>query len=379
VLTVISEIREAWGEFYNDLYSPNDIDYVNHEFRDRVEASLANIDVTPSDDSVLLRDPITTLEVVQIIKKLKNKKAAGPDCIFPEHIKLGGRPTTLVQLITYLFNAMVNKEHRPADMKRGIIVPIPKGRKDSSLPENNRGITLSSIIGKMYDSILVNRSGDWLCSVIDDLQGAKHKHCSCNHTSMLLRETIAYGREVGRTVYTAFLDVRKAFDHVWTEGLFYKLWELKMDPKMWRIIRDAYDQFQCSVLIAGDTSQSFSPKQGLHQGDVWSMQLYCVYNNDLLKELKSSPYGVSLGDIKWTCPTFVDDISLSAFSKEALNRLLAIVNRYRITWRFEFGVSKSFVVISGTDRDPDVQVMIGDEVIVVTDTCGGACLFIQEL
>lgn len=358
--TDISAIREAWGDYYEDLYTPKDLGY-NETFRESVEAAIGRIDLTPHNDSILLREPITREEVAKTIKQLKSKKAPGPDSVQPEHIKLGGN--SLVQVLTDLFNAMICKEYRPANLKRGLIVPIPKGRKDSSVPDNNRGITLTSVIGKLYDNILVHRSSEWLQKVTDDLQGAKHKHCSCKHTAMLLRETVACSREDGRSVYTALLDVRKAFDQVWIDGLFYKLMKMEMDPKLWRILRDAYDNFQCAVLIAGDTSRCFIPRQGIHQGDVWSMPLYCVYNNDLLKELKASPYGVKLCTINCTCPTFVDDLTILAWSKHALNICLSIASRYSRTWRFQFGAAKSFFLNFGKDTDPGTNVMIGNNTI----------------
>ena len=102
---------------------------------------------------------------------------------------------------------------------------------------------------------------------------------------------------------------------MWTDGLFYKLWQLHMDPKIWRILRNAYHQFECSVMIAGQASRPFMPGPGIHQGDVWSVQLYCLYNNDLIRETKSSPYCTKLGNINCTCPTFVDDLTRVALRR----------------------------------------------------------------
>ena len=365
ILTDMDDIREAWATYYEELYTPSNNGY-DQDFKNLVEGEIGNVNLTPCDDTLLLKAPISEDEVLKVIKKVKNKKAAGPDGVQAEHIKLGG--SHLLRALTDLFNAMVAREHRPALMKRGLIVPIPKGRKDSSIPDNNRGITLASVIGKIYDSVLVARSGEWLHGVIDDLQGANHKNCSCTHTAMLLREMIAYGRESDRTVYTALLDVRKAFDQVWIDGLFYKLKHNGMDPKLWRILRNAYSNFQCSVLVAGGTSRQFQPEQGIHQGDVWSMPLYCVFNNDMIKELKSSIHGTRLRAINCTCPTFVDDLSIVAWSKFALNFLLSVAFRYSRVWRFQFGAIKSFLLIFGKDQFPDVKVKLGNDVIKASDT-----------
>lgn len=70
----------------------------------------------------------------------------------------------------------------------------------------------------------------------------------------------------GNTVYVAYLDTRKAFDTVWIEGMLYRLWEEGLNVKTWRLIKDAYTDFQCAVHIAGETGEWFSPARGVHQG-----------------------------------------------------------------------------------------------------------------
>ena len=84
-------------------------------------------------------------------------------------------------------------------------------------------------------------------------------------------------------VYVAFLDIKKAFDSVWINGMLYKLFKLGVDKRLLRIISDSYNGFQCTVRVCGIFSAWFIPKQGIHQGYIFSMFLYCVYNNDLLE------------------------------------------------------------------------------------------------
>lgn len=122
------------------------------------------------------------------------------------------------------------------------------------------------------------------------------------------------------------------------------------------------------MVSAGEKSRLFTPKQGIHQGDVWSMPLYCVYNNDLIKELKTCMYSTHIAAINITCPTFVDDLTLLAWSREALNRLLCIANRYSKKWRFMFGADKSFVLIFGDDTGPKQKLVLGSSEVTVTDT-----------
>ncbi len=74
-------------------------------------------------------------------------------------------------------------------MRRGVIVPIPKGKKNPMLPENNRGITLMPVVGKVYDKILLSRSDNWFKDVQHEQQGANRELVSSLHTAAILQET----------------------------------------------------------------------------------------------------------------------------------------------------------------------------------------------
>ena len=80
---------------------------------------------------------------------------------------------------------MVYLECIPGALKKGLIVPIPKANKDSSIKDNNRGITLLPVIYKLLQMVLLEREKPWLQTIIDDMQGAKHAKCSCLHVSLL--------------------------------------------------------------------------------------------------------------------------------------------------------------------------------------------------
>ena len=62
----------------------------------------------------------------------------------------------------------------------------------------------------------------------------------------------------GKMTYTFFLDVQKACDTVWRNGLWFKLWELGVKGKMWRVIKRMYEFSKSSVLLDGQQSKAFS-------------------------------------------------------------------------------------------------------------------------
>lgn len=161
-------------------------------------------------------------------------------------------------------------------------------------------------------------------------------------------------------MYVAFLDIQKAFDTVWIEGLLFKLLKAGMSRKAWGILRNSYQNYQCAAFVNGVYDRWFIPSRGVHQGAPLSMCLYQLYINGLLSELRSSSYGAMIGDIDVSCPASADDIAICALHKLGLNVLLEIAHEYSQTWKFNFSPSKCVVMIWGRDRSPQVNIKLGE-------------------
>ena len=156
---------------------------------------------------------ITNAEVSNAISKLKNKKAHGPDMIKNEMIKYG--KTHLLQALTKLFNLVLSTGHYPSIWSIGRIVSIHK-KGDPSNPVNYRGITISSTLGKLFNSILNRR----LCNFLDDRNilcdeqsGFRKKHRTSDHM-FILKNVINKYKRGRKSLYIAFVDFKQAFDTI---------------------------------------------------------------------------------------------------------------------------------------------------------------------
>ena len=85
-----------------------------------------------------------------------------------------------------------------------------------------------------------------------------------------------------------FLDLSKAFDKVWHDGLLYKLRRMGICGKYFGLI-DSFlsDRFQ-RVLLNGPTSKCLQIKAGVPRGSILGTLLFLVYINDLLEGLTSN-------------------------------------------------------------------------------------------
>ena len=141
IITDTDEIREAWKDYFHNLYTPvNDPIYEN-EFKMYVEELLKVMsELSYLSPENRLEEPITDEELISMVWSLKNNKAPGWDCITSEHVKYDGE--RLKKCLQCLFSLIVEYECIPTHFKLGIIVLIPKGVKCRTNQDNYIGITL---------------------------------------------------------------------------------------------------------------------------------------------------------------------------------------------------------------------------------------------
>ena len=178
------------------------------------------------------------------------------------------------------------------------------------------------------------------------MQGGFQKNIGCLMTSFLFRESIVYAKENGSKFYVCFLDVKKAFDCVWHDGLFYKLYQSGINKVFCKLIINMYTDMHSCVSGRGFKSDWFHVRQGTRQSSVISPFLYLLFINELTYELKKAGLGFFVYGICCGFPTVADDMLVGSFSKYALQKMLAICLKYANKWRFEYDIIKCFIVVS---------------------------------
>ena len=95
-----------------------------------------------------------------------------------------------------------------------------------------------SNLAKLFNSIITTRLNNFLeeNNLIADEQGGFRKGYSTADHIFTLQTIINKYLENGKQLYTCFVDLEKAFDSVWREGLFIKLEKIGLGRKTINLI-----------------------------------------------------------------------------------------------------------------------------------------------
>ena len=182
---------------------------------------------------------ITRQEIVKGIRELKTGRSGGPDRLINEFF-IHGCNVLLPHLHT-LFNILLNKGYFPSMLTEGYIVPIHKKGNTSNI-DNYRGITLLSVLGKLFTRILNTSLMDWAESyyVYIETQAGFRAGMGTADNGFVFHGLITHLVNQGKKLFRAFVDFKKAFDFINKDIIWYKHIKLGVRGKMLNVIRSMY-------------------------------------------------------------------------------------------------------------------------------------------
>ena len=148
---------EAFQKHYEQLGRVSVDSDFDFEWKEVVEGKVSMCSSLSElcEDEVLDRG-IEKEEIAKCIRRLKNNKTGGSDGLVGELLKYGG--SGMVYLLEQLFGVVWQEEVVPKEWREGLIVNLFK-KGDKEEPGNYRGITLLSVVGKVFCKILARAFG----------------------------------------------------------------------------------------------------------------------------------------------------------------------------------------------------------------------------
>ena len=287
--------------------------------------------------SLILEDiEVSLRKILELIRSLDSNKAHGCDDVSIAMLKICDEAIVLPLQIIY--TNCLEKGVYPNLWKRANVLPIHK-KESRQLTKNYRPISLLPICGKLFEKITFDEIYTHLQenNLLSPKQsGFRPGDPTINQLLSITNEILmAFDQYPTRETRAVFLDISKAFDKVWHEGLISKLKSNGIQGKLLNLIISFLSNRQQRVVLNSKSSEWKDVSAGVPQGSVLGPLFFLVYVNDLAEGLVS--------DVRM----FADDTSLFSIvydekvSADILNADLKFIEKWAYQWKMQFNPDKN--------------------------------------
>ena len=270
-------------------------------------------------------------DIIKIIRALNINKSHGHDDISIRMIKICD--SALVKPLSIIFHNCIKSGSFPYTWKKSNVIPVHK-KNDKQLINNYRPVSLLPIFGKIFERIIFNNIYKYLDehNLLNPNQSGFRPKDSCVYQLLEITHNIFSSFDCNPTLETraVFLDISKAFDKVWHEGLVFKLKSVGISGNLLTLMESFLSERYQRVLLNGQSSEWATINAGVPQGSILGPLLFLIYINDLSNGINS--------DVK----LFADDTSIFSTvyapntTADSLNKDLQKISEWAYKWKMSF-------------------------------------------
>ena len=202
--------------------------------KNEVNAFFENFVPPPACENGVKR--IDTKKFRELLGQTKNNSSPGEDLISYDIMKKCSDAS--LNVLCKLINNCLAQNVFPSSWKWAKIVMLPKPGKDLKKPVGYRPISLISCLGKIYERHICEH----LVRILNEKdffskgQAGYQKGKSGQEHLFRLTQDIQNGFKERKATIGVFLDVQKAFDAVWTNGLKLKIKRIGLPSQLQNIL-----------------------------------------------------------------------------------------------------------------------------------------------
>lgn len=362
VLSSDNEKAELLGSHFEAVHNQNHLigdqtrsTRINYEINTFFENHAPKTVFSPvaSANSSFIYNPdrhIVNIKILSdLLKDRPNKKSVGVDGISDTVLKKMSLRAKI--LTSMLFNQIFNSGYYPSAWKRAMVIPIHKKDKPKPDPNSYRPIALLPCLSKLYESAVKLRLRDECTSlgiIPLDQFGFEFGRCT-SQPQIKFQTDIATNLNARKPTIACALDIEKAFDTVWHEGLAYKMKEANFSPHICLIIFNYLKGRSFVVKVNSTVSKAFPIAAGVPQGGVLSAPLFNIFVADLPQPPRHQN---QIQRLQYADDALLYVSTYNLFDgQERINKYLTELQAFYTRWKMKLNPGKAeAIVFRGTSK-----------------------------
>ena len=349
----ISDVGE-WTEYFKGLFGEEPPALQLSADQQALKDALLSANSKPAEDMSTLNEAFTYDEVASAMRALPRFKAADADGLTCELLRAamhddysreaagegqaeglpGGTSTHLVECLVHILQHLPQCADYPLQVATGKLTPVPKKGCVPTDKSTYRGICVSSIFGKLHDSILTARAEE----VVESLglraptQFGFRRHHGTIDALFVTNHLINRCRHNRQVLYTCYVDFVQAFDMARRlDGMVQRAAQLGIHGHFLEALKSTMTNAYLAVSVNGQLGERFATYRGTKQGSELSPLLFSLFIEQLheLIAMQLPGAGPCVDGMQVPDIIYADDVKLLAVDDPtALQQLLDVLHLF---------------------------------------------------
>ena len=303
------ETKSHIANYFEDLYQAREGKPEFQEWTDEITTTVQTA-LQKANNKKQGQEPVTIKETKKAIKNSNERKAK--DRMTSQTFLEANQETT--KTLTKMINNVHEEESIPRSWLEGNIIRLYKGKGQKGKYSNERGITVASNVGKVYER------------TINERVKGKEGSATTDHL-IALKQIIQEIRNEGKTAYVIFLDVQKAYDKAWLDAILYVLNKNGVDGKNLSMVKKLNSQLTASIQTRYGPTREIKIRDSIRQGGVLSVIENAILIDEISKEIRKRGLGlITKTGNKVDSLLWMDDVCLIHHDQEKLQEILNVTN-----------------------------------------------------